>query len=71
MKKRQAADSCTTLLVGKKASFDGSTLIARTEDSQSGQFTPKIFKWVSDKEQPRHYQSVLSGLFNCSISRNS
>lgn len=60
MKKRQAADSCTTLLVGRKASFDGSTLIARTEDSQSGQFTPKIFKWVSDKEQPRHYQSVLS-----------
>lgn len=28
--------SCTTLLVGKKASIDGSTMIARNEDSGSG-----------------------------------
>ena len=35
--------SCTTILVGKKASYDGSTIIARTEDSQSGDFTPKQF----------------------------
>ena len=28
--------ACTTILVGKKASYDGSTMIARTEDSQSG-----------------------------------
>ncbi len=27
--------ACTTILVGKKASYDGSTLIARTEDSQT------------------------------------
>ncbi|WP_144061699.1 C69 family dipeptidase, partial [Streptococcus agalactiae] len=25
--------ACTTILVGKKASYDGSTMIARTEDS--------------------------------------
>lgn len=30
--------ACTTILVGKKASYDGSTMIARTEDSQSGVF---------------------------------
>ena len=28
----QEYDSCTTILVGKKASYDGSTLVARTED---------------------------------------
>lgn len=57
---RLAADSCTTILVGKKASYDSSTLVARTEDSQNGEFTPKIFKVVTPDQQPRHYQSVLS-----------
>ena len=51
---------CTTILVGKKASYDGSTLIARTEDSQNGVFTPKAFKMVLPNDQPRDYQSVLS-----------
>lgn len=37
----QEHDSCTTILVGKKASYDGSTLVARTEDSCNGEFTPK------------------------------
>ncbi|MBP8603959.1 MAG: C69 family dipeptidase, partial [Bifidobacterium adolescentis] len=27
--------SCTTILVGKKASYDGSTIIARDDDSGS------------------------------------
>ena len=27
---------CTTILVGKNASYDGSTMVARTEDSPSG-----------------------------------
>lgn len=31
--------ACTTILVGRKASYDGSTMMARTEDSQSGVFT--------------------------------
>ena len=52
--------ACTTILVGRKASYDGSTMIARTEDSQSGVFTPKEFLVVTPEDQPRHYQSVLS-----------
>ena len=32
---------CTTILVGKKASYDGSTVIARDEDSPHGEFTLK------------------------------
>ena len=27
---------CTTILVGKKASYDGSTMIARNDDSGAG-----------------------------------
>ena len=41
MRKRESANSCTTILVGKNASYDGSTIVARTEDSQNGVFTPK------------------------------
>lgn len=51
---------CTTILVGKNASYDGSTLMARNEDSSSGQFTPKKFIVVKPEDQPRHYKSVLS-----------
>lgn len=32
---------CTTILVGKKASYDGSTMIARNDDSGSGHYMPK------------------------------
>jgi dipeptidase len=52
--------ACTTILVGKNASYDGSTLIARNEDSANGQWCPKKFVVVEPKDQPRHYQSVLS-----------
>lgn len=52
--------SCTTILVGKKASYNGSTMIARTEDSQNGDFCPKKFLVVNPEDQPRHYKSVLS-----------
>lgn len=51
---------CTTLLVGKNASYDGSTLMARNEDSASGEFTPKKFIVVKPENQPRHYESVIS-----------
>ena len=51
---------CTTLLVGKNASFDGSTIVARNEDSPGGKFTPKKFEVVLPADQPRHYRSVLS-----------
>jgi dipeptidase len=52
--------SCTTLLVGKAATCDGSTIIARTEDSGTGEWCPKKFVVVEPSEQPRHYRSVLS-----------
>ncbi len=52
--------SCTTILVGKKTSYDGSTIIARDDDSGSGRYDPKKFVVVAPQEQPRHYRSVLS-----------
>ena len=52
--------ACTTILVGKDASYDGSTIIARNEDSPNGEFTPKRFVVVTPDEQPRRYRSVLS-----------
>ncbi len=52
--------ACTTVLVGKNASYDGSTLVARNEDSPSGQFMPKKYVVVHPKEQPKKYKSVIS-----------
>ena len=47
---------CTTILVGKKASYDGSTMIARNDDSGSGHYMPKKFVVVHPQEQPRKYK---------------
>lgn len=52
--------SCTTILVGKQASINGSTIIARNDDSGSGRYDPKRFVAVTPDQQPRHYHSVLS-----------
>jgi dipeptidase len=52
--------ACTTLLVGKKASYNGATIIARNDDSPSGQFHAKKLVVVAPKDQPRHYKSVIS-----------
>ena len=52
--------SCTTILVGKNASYDGSTIIARDDDSGSGRYDPKRFVAVAPEDQSRHYRSVLS-----------
>ena len=49
--------SCTTILVGKKASNDNSTMIARTDD---GFFDVKKMAVVEPKKQPKKYKSVLS-----------
>lgn len=54
------AMSCTTLLIGKAASYDGSTIIARNDDSGSGTYDPKRFIAVSPQDQPREYRSVIS-----------
>lgn len=51
---------CTTILVGNKASYNGSTMICRTDDSANGEFTPKKFSVVRPDQQPRVYHSVIS-----------
>ena len=51
---------CTTILVGKNASYDGSTMIARNDDSGSGHFTPKKFIAMDPAKQPKVYTSELS-----------
>ncbi len=51
---------CTTLLVGRKASYDGSTMIARNDDSPAGSYTPKKLTVVMPEDQPRRYRSVIS-----------
>lgn len=48
---------CTTVLVGKKASNDHSTMIARTDD---GHFDVKKCVVVDPEKQPRKYKSVIS-----------
>ncbi|MCH4160068.1 MAG: C69 family dipeptidase [Bifidobacterium sp.] len=53
---------CTTILVGKNVSYDGSTIIARNEDSSDGEFTAKRFVVVRPEDQPRKYTSVISHL---------
>lgn len=53
---------CTTILVGKRATYDGSTMIARNEDSGAGHFTPKRFVVIRPEEQKKVYKSVISHL---------
>lgn len=52
--------ACTTILVGKKASYDGSTMIARNDDSPSGAYMPKKFVVIHLEDQPKVYESVIS-----------
>ncbi|WP_024746814.1 C69 family dipeptidase [Levilactobacillus namurensis] len=51
--------SCTTILVGKKASIDGSTIISRNDDGHEA-LDPERFVVVNPEDQPRDYQSVIS-----------
>ncbi len=44
--------ACTTILVGKAASYDGSTMIARNDDSGSGHFTAKNSWWSTRRNCP-------------------
>ncbi len=50
---------CTTILVGKKASNDGSTMIARNDD---GSFDVKKLTVVPPEKQPKKYKSVIGHL---------
>ncbi|MBQ8094334.1 MAG: C69 family dipeptidase [Clostridia bacterium] len=51
--------ACTTVLVGKKASNDGSAMIARTDD---GHFDIKKMIVVPPAKQPKKYKGVASHL---------
>ena len=51
---------CTTILVGKNASYDGSTLVARNDDSPSGVFHAKKMVVVHPNEQVDPYISTIS-----------
>ncbi|MEH7354811.1 C69 family dipeptidase [Neobacillus drentensis] len=53
--------SCTTILVGKKASIDGSTLIARNEDGSESLY-PQKFIVINPEDQPKVFHSVVSGV---------
>jgi len=50
---------CTTVMVGRNASNDRSTMIARTDD---GHYDVKKMIVVEPKKQPRKYKTVLSHL---------
>lgn len=52
--------ACTTILVGKDASYDGSTMIARNDDSPSGSYMPKKYVVIHPEEQVKMYRSVIS-----------
>ncbi len=59
MKKKMS--SCTTVLVGKAASYDGSTMIARNEDGY-GRPNPQKFVVVQPAEQPTIFKSEANGV---------
>ena len=50
---------CTTILVGKNASIDGSAMIARSEDG-GREIIPEGFELITPEKQPKHYESVIS-----------
>ncbi|UQS82021.1 C69 family dipeptidase [Bombilactobacillus folatiphilus] len=68
MKSHRKKGSCTTILVGKNASIDGSTIIARNEDGNEP-LHPQKFVYVKPEQQPHHYQAVLSK-FNIDLPEN-
>ncbi|MCR5484278.1 MAG: C69 family dipeptidase, partial [Clostridiales bacterium] len=51
--------SCTTILVGKNASNDGSTIIARNDD---GGFEAKQIRVNKPKKEPFKYKTIISHL---------
>ncbi|MCI1245750.1 MAG: C69 family dipeptidase [Bacilli bacterium] len=53
---------CTTILVGKKASYNGSTIISRNDDNPTGSFAIKKYVYVDPAKQPRLYRSKIGGL---------
>lgn len=61
-KMKREKSSCTAMLVGKNATIDGSTIIARDEDGESG-VNPKVFKVFPAKDYTgEQYVSKYNGL---------
>ncbi|GEP19830.1 C69 family dipeptidase [Pediococcus argentinicus] len=56
---KKVQGSCTTVLVGKDASIDGSTIISRNDDGHEA-LDPQRFTVVQPEDQPTNYQSVIS-----------
>lgn len=54
-------DNCTTMLVGKKASLDGSTIVARDEDYDQG-FNEKRFAYYPAKNYDELFVSKGTGV---------
>ena len=54
--------ACTTILVGKGASYDGSTIIARNEDCPSGEFCEKRMDVSLPDPAKKTYRSVIGHL---------
>lgn len=54
--------ACTTLLVGRLATNDGSTIVARNEDGEDFSFDPKKLVVVNPEDQPRTYTGVANHL---------
>ena len=54
--------ACTTILVGKAASYDGSTMIARNDDSGSGHFTAKKFTVIHPEDA--YHPGILQTCFH-------
>ena len=57
-------DSCTTILVGKNATYDGSTMMARTEDAPAGHFFEKKHVVIKPPDHPKLYKAVSSKFQN-------
>ena len=54
-------DNCTTMLVGKKASLDGSTIVARDEDYDQG-FNDQRFVYYPAKNYDELFVSKGTGV---------
>lgn len=58
---KKSIRSCTTFLVGKKASIDGSTMIARNEDGGETP-NPQKFVVIQPENQPLVFTSIVNGV---------
>lgn len=58
---KETIRTCTTILVGKKASLSGATIIARNEDG-GDESNPQRFVVIKPETQPKTYHSVHSNI---------